>query len=90
MNLKQDKTSETTEAAHNGVMILQHGDLGCGWGCERVIDLRESTPAMSRYQRGGAATCGVLARRLACCTGKWSSVECWRGDWRVVQELVPQ
>jgi hypothetical protein len=46
MNLKQDKTSGTAEAAHNGVMILQNGDLGCGWGCERVIDPRESTPAI--------------------------------------------
>ena len=46
MNLTQDKTSGTTEAARNGVMILQDGDLGCGWGCERVIDPRESTPAI--------------------------------------------
>mgnify|MGYP006899604164 CR=1 FL=1 len=46
MNLIQDKTSGTTEAARNGVMILQTRDLGCGWGCERVIDQIESMPAI--------------------------------------------
>ena len=48
MNLIQDKTSGTTEAARNGVMILQTRDLGCGWGCERVIDQIESMPAIVR------------------------------------------